>query len=71
MSSLLDTTEAAVLAERRTHCDCGAEMPSEPTPYTGDWGDWQCPKGCGRSYCQDCGGDLDYNDECLRYQGLD
>lgn len=61
------TAEGNITTIRRTHCYCGTKMPDDPQPHKGDWGDWYCPK-CGRAYCQDCGDELDYNDECPRYQ---
>lgn len=45
---------------------CKTPLPSPPPSGASDWGDWKCEK-CGVAYCQDCGSQLDYNDECIAY----
>jgi len=48
----------------RHDCDCGRPLPP-PRPL-GAWGEWRC-RTCGRAYCQDCGAQLDENDECTAF----
>lgn len=57
------------MAEFRTHCYCGAKLPDPPPPHTKDWGYWKCFS-CGTAFCQDCGADLDDNDQCVFYMGV-
>lgn len=53
---------------KRTHCDCGAELPP-PESVGGNWGAWRCPSPrCWFRYCQDCGSHLGEGDECLAYR---
>lgn len=44
----------------RYYCECGKTLPKIAG---GNWGQWKCIA-CGLSFCQDCGDQLDYNNEC-------